>query len=669
MKLVLKEKNIRVKAMLLNQETLIYGCIIFVLSILLGRIQLFEYFTICGLAFCTACWITGLPYLFSLLGCMIGAFLCVPIQWNIICSALCLPFLAWLWKKWNKKIRIIDKLLLLALSQIIVIPVFFMANIKSCALGIAGVAICELLSVVFFNALKIERVSKEEQVLNDAEQISLCALVGMITLAFSDIIIWEISFAVIFAIIFVLLATYIKGVSGIAVAITIGAILSLNDQFSFALAGNLAVCALAGASCRTFGKYAIAAVSYLCMLVLGQTLGGQISTVSYLEGAIACILYIIIPQKFMNRLRVLMDIESFHNSQVEKSLLSYRHTFLSRIFAFQNALTHISKTAEYDLYENTEDRTINYFYAQLQGIQKATTKIDKLSREEIKVDTKAEHLLKQGFKKTGIYIQEISVFRCNDKMQILLKTSFKRPDIDLITRCIQNILRISITFLEKKDDYIWFESANTLSAKVGTAAIPLLDTEPSGDSFRFKELGNGKALIALSDGMGSGVDAKRISMSALDVLFDLYKANFSGESVYSCINQSLLFNNSNEIYATLDAVLLDYVNKTATFIKFGAPASYLIKRKEIITVYAESQPLGILSNVHTQFQTFPLERGDKIVLLTDGITETLKNNLEEEIISATNTSRTIQDAAKEILASAMLEGIADDMSVIAAEIV
>jgi len=669
---ILPEKKIFKMKTLLPQHVLIYGCIIFLLSVLLGRIQLFGYFTVCGLAFCVACWINGLPYFFSLLGCIIGAFLYVPIQWNVVCSALVLPFLAWIWKKWNKSVRTVDKLLLLALSQILVMPIFFMSSMDSCAIGVAGIAICELLCVIFLNALKIERASREEHILNEVEQISLCILAGIITLSFSNIVVWKISTAVILAFIFILLAVYIKGISGIAVAVTIGAILSLNDKFSFALAGNLAVCALIGAACRTFGKYAIASASYLCLLMLGQTIGGKISSVSYLDGAIACMLYLFIPKKYMDRLKTLVDIGSFHHSQIEKSLLSYRHTFLSRIFAFQNAVSHISKTAEYNLNEDnrffTDNQLADYFHAQLQGIQNATAKIDKISREDIKVDMKAEQLLKQGFKRHGIYIQEISIFCCDGKRHILLKKSSKLPDIDLLIRCMQSILHTPITYLEKTEDYIWFESTRALSAKVSTAAISLLETEPSGDSFRSKELGNGKALVALSDGMGSGTEAKRVSNATLDLLFDLYHANFTGEEIYSCINQSLLLNNKDEIYATLDAVFLDYINATATFIKFGTPDSYLIKKKRAVTISAQSHPLGILSNVIPQFQKFPIERGDKIILLTDGITEALKSRLEEEVINNTMKARTIQDATKEILASAILEGVEDDMSVIAIEI-
>ena len=60
-------------------------------------------------------------------------------------------------------------------------------------------------------------------------------------------------------------------------------------------------------------------------------------------------------------------------------------------------------------------------------------------------------------------------------------------------------------------------------------ALPKSGAKVSGDAHSVAELSDGRILMLLSDGMGSGERARKESNSAVELIEDLYRAGFEGE--------------------------------------------------------------------------------------------------------------------------------------------
>ncbi|MFV0440724.1 MAG: SpoIIE family protein phosphatase [Lachnospirales bacterium] len=149
--------------------------------------------------------------------------------------------------------------------------------------------------------------------------------------------------------------------------------------------------------------------------------------------------------------------------------------------------------------------------------------------------------------------------------------------------------------------------------------------EISGDSFTKISLPKGIDVIALADGMGSGYDAFLKSSTALNILDDLLLSDISIDDSISLINNLSLLTNNNDTFTTLDLLLIDKNNCTATFIKLGACPSYLQRNGLLRKIEDKTLPLGILEEITYKKTTINLNKNDKIVFYSDGIYEANKD--------------------------------------------
>ncbi|MBU3804632.1 MAG: SpoIIE family protein phosphatase, partial [Candidatus Cellulosilyticum pullistercoris] len=153
----------------------------------------------------------------------------------------------------------------------------------------------------------------------------------------------------------------------------------------------------------------------------------------------------------------------------------------------------------------------------------------------------------------------------------------------------------------------------------------------SGDSYSFMELSNGKYLMALADGMGSGYLAQQESKMTIELLENFLEAGFDNEVALRIINSALVLKSDVECYATMDMALIDQYTGVIEFLKMGASTSFIVRGDEVITVKASSFPIGILSHVDIVSCKKQLKDGDIIIMVTDGMLENKNDRLDREI--------------------------------------
>ena len=120
-----------------------------------------------------------------------------------------------------------------------------------------------------------------------------------------------------------------------------------------------------------------------------------------------------------------------------------------------------------------------------------------------------------------------------------------------------------------------FISDDKYIIQTGIAKTKKNDSIVSGDNISQIRLGDGKYMLAISDGMGSGAEARRNSKIAISMLERLFSTGFDKETSISLINSAIMNANKEDMYATLDIEILDlYAGKLEILKKWSLPNIY-----------------------------------------------------------------------------------------------
>ena len=174
-------------------------------------------------------------------------------------------------------------------------------------------------------------------------------------------------------------------------------------------------------------------------------------------------------------------------------------------------------------------------------------------------------------------------------------------------------------------------STDKYSIQIGIAKTTKAGSPVSGDSSIQIRLDDGKYLLALSDGMGSGPEAMKSSKIAIKMLERLLTAGFDKDVSLKLINSTLSANSKEDMYATLDIQILDLFNGNMEFIKNSACPTYIKRNKEVQLLKSVSLPTGILDNVDLVVYDYDLQDGDILVMCSDGIVDSNKEYVNKQL--------------------------------------
>ena len=208
---------------------------------------------------------------------------------------------------------------------------------------------------------------------------------------------------------------------------------------------------------------------------------------------------------------------------------------------------------------------------------------------------------------------------------------------------------------------------NAFSVEYGSAERTAPSSARSGDSIAVRET-DGAVIIAISDGMGSGDEASAESRRALKLLTDLVSVGFTMEQAIGFANRSLARTREGDMYATLDAILIDLEEGSAKLMKYGAPPSYLLRGDKLFTVYSEALPMGVMEDAAAHIQSVRLRSGDTVIMMSDGAADALGSSLLAAITDNVLSYGDPEMAANALIDEALRFGAEDDMTVIVARV-
>ena len=176
-----------------------------------------------------------------------------------------------------------------------------------------------------------------------------------------------------------------------------------------------------------------------------------------------------------------------------------------------------------------------------------------------------------------------------------------------------------------------FTSDDRYIIQTGIAKTKKDDSIVSGDNISQIRLGDGKYMLAISDGMGSGADARRNSKIAISMLERLFSTGFDKETSINLINSAIMNANKEDMYATLDIEILDLYAGKMQILKNGACPTYIKKNKNVNIIKSTSLPTGIISDISVDTYDTDLADGDIVVICSDGIIESNKEYANKEL--------------------------------------
>lgn len=330
---------------------------------------------------------------------------------------------------------------------------------------------------------------------------------------------------------------------------------------------------------------------------------------------------------------------------------------------------------------------------QLEGVSKVISsvanEIDEGQKQEEQFKKQQEEIINLCNQK-DISIADIIIKREKNKkyiihiyMEACKKNEIKECPTPKIEKILSKVFAEEIVLQKaqcamKREEKICkqiYRSKDKFSLQLGMAKKTKDGMIVSGDSSLQIKLDDGKYLIAISDGMGSGPEAQKSSKIAIKMLERLLMTGFDKDISMELMNQSICLNTEEDMYATLDVMILDLYEGNAEFIKNGACPTYIKNHKTVQTIKSLALPAGILDNIDFVTYDRDMEDNEIFLMCSDGILEAnteyqnkemwVKNLLEQ--METENVQKIADIILKEAIDCGY--GIAkDDMTIIVGKI-
>ena len=278
--------------------------------------------------------------------------------------------------------------------------------------------------------------------------------------------------------------------------------------------------------------------------------------------------------------------------------------------------------------------------AQLDGVSKAISSIavkmeEEINKEKDYIDEKKQAIVM--LEQKNIIVQDIEIAKKENRylIDVYLKEESKiseNNDIDKIQKVLEKVINEKLMLNEpkmkkqkRKENRIFsYISEDKYILQIGQATKIKKDSPVSGDTTLQIRLSDGKYLIALSDGMGSGTEARKSSQIAIKMLERLLSTGFDKNTSIDLINTTIM-NTNEEIFATLDIAIIDLYNGKIEFIKNGASPTYIKNKRRVQIVKSLSLPAGILKEINLTTYDKDIDNEDILVMCSDGI---IDSNIE-----------------------------------------
>lgn len=274
--------------------------------------------------------------------------------------------------------------------------------------------------------------------------------------------------------------------------------------------------------------------------------------------------------------------------------------------------------------KSNRTQTVASLYSSMSRLIKNTSN---QAKENRKRDEKLEKVIGECLERIGLEFSHITVYgsRCKDIFVHGVRAdkipcSARELAAYLSSECKMNFSEPEFDISDSADMVMKLSRAPVISIEFAQNCLSKNKGNVNGDTLSFFETDKGYFYAVLADGMGSGKTAA--ATSRLSCVF-LEKMLTAGTAKNVCIEllNNLLLSKNDETFSGIDLLEIDKLSSGAYFIKAGAAPSFVLRNNRFYKINSETPPVGIIPSFSAESTRFSLERGDIIIMASDGIVQ------------------------------------------------
>ncbi|MDD3840588.1 MAG: stage II sporulation protein E [Clostridia bacterium] len=388
---------------------------------------------------------------------------------------------------------------------------------------------------------------------------------------------------------------------------------------------------------------------------------------------------------YQNMFEMLATLESEGSVNIDRIPQNIRKKCL-RLERIINEINNVYEIYKINYkWQKKIDESRNLISCQLKGISQVVERLASELDVDIKFNSDIEDDIHVALDLVGIHVEDVVVVENNEKrfeVDIVTKHIMSLEQIKKAERIISDIMGRNYLSLpktcirqNKSRCYLRLIESENYQVTVGVASVTKDNEKISGDSHSFMPIKGGNYLLAISDGMGSGIKAHEESVHTISLIEQFLKAGFEKRIAIKTINSVLILRKKDEIFSTGDICIIDLFNGNIEFLKIGAAASYIKRKNSVQMIKSDTLPIGILNDIDVKLNRTKVKHGDYIIMVTDGVIESAleQENKEDWLLHQIQCMETKnpQEMAETLLdiAKKNYDGvIKDDITVLVARI-
>ena len=311
---------------------------------------------------------------------------------------------------------------------------------------------------------------------------------------------------------------------------------------------------------------------------------------------------------------------------------------------------------------------------QYKEVSKLLNNISENIKEGSLVKDEAQKKLRNELKFYGYNVYEDDFKRDKETIEYTFITDIltnidkqKKQIVELCSNILEQNMCIKLILNISKTEKSKIKIVSTPKYNVKSEIISYTKTGEniSGDSYLQLELQDLRQLSVISDGVGSGESAARSSSTVINMLERLLSGGFDEDKAIEIINSVIKLKGEDDLFATLDAAIINEKDAQCYFIKLGAAPTYLIEKGKVITITSTNIPVGLVDSSDYVPICKKLDYGDFVIQLSDGVipdTINPNNNYIKNFLSTcdvTKSAKVIAQELKEVI-NINNDGVYDD---------
>jgi len=308
-----------------------------------------------------------------------------------------------------------------------------------------------------------------------------------------------------------------------------------------------------------------------------------------------------------------------------------------RIGEFVKQVNNIYELFKVDMsWKNRMGESRGLISQQLDGLSNVISNLALEINNDIEFKGDLEEKLLSELENSGVKVKDVVVYKNKwDKFEVNIfhkGCAGANKCLDSIEKMVSDVLKRRM--VKDRSECVYNHKLGTCNLKLveeevfsittGVARMSKHESMISGDNYTFLNIGDGKHVMALSDGMGTGQRAFNQSKAAIGLLEQFMETGFDKDTAIRLINSILVLKSDDDSFATIDLCAVDLYDGKVEFVKIGAVPTFIKRPRKIEVIKTVSLPAGILSNIETELVCKNVSNGDFIIMVTDGIIDSFK---------------------------------------------